>query len=43
MQITIFTNVYRSHSQPRSGTKQPVAALPLIGVPVARFSKANPN
>ena len=39
MQITIFTNVYRSHSQSRSGTKQPVAALPLIGVPLHVFSR----
>ena len=39
MQITIFTNVYRSHSQSRSGTKQPVAALPLIGVLLHAFPR----
>ncbi len=39
MPITIFIKVYRSHTQTYRGTKQPVAALPLIGVPMCAFSR----
>ena len=39
MPITIFTNVYRSHTQTYRGTTQPVAALPHIGVPMYAFSR----
>lgn len=39
MKITIFMNVYRSHTQLNSGTLQPVAALPLFGVPMHAFSR----
>ena len=39
MPSTIFINVYRSHTQPNSGTLQPIAALPLIGVFMHAFSR----
>lgn len=39
MTITIFINVYRSHTQPNSGTLQPIAALPLFGVPLHAFTR----
>ena len=43
MTITIFINVYRSHTQSNSGTLQPIAALPLIGVPTHAFSRPTQN
>lgn len=39
MPVTILINIYRSHTQSNSGTLQPVAALPLVGVPLHAFTR----